>query len=197
MAHSKTNGGRFRSTAEREADYLFIEPLYARGVSMREIARRMNDDRPYSLTFQQIAKDVRVILGRWQASCIKDIDELRSAELMRLSVMESEAWAAWEQSKTTAENTTTSQESGGLGGTKTKAEIKRIKREPDPRYLDIVRYCIDKRCKMLGLDAPVKLAQTTPDGRHAAAGVLSVDEILIRYAGVLSGESEDNQQAAQ
>lgn len=158
---------------------------------MREIARRLKAERDYELSHQQIAKDVAVILKRWRETCVADLDDLRSAELVRIAAMEAEAWGAWERSKAMHENTSTEQTESAKDGRKTRAAIHKVQRDPDPRYLQIVQYCIEKRCKLLGLDAPAKFAATTPDGKGESRATLSVSQLLDRYAAALEETAEN------
>jgi hypothetical protein len=39
----------------------------------------------------------------------------------------------------------------------------------EPRFLQGVMTCINKRCDILGLNAPMKIAETTPDGKIPAS----------------------------
>src|SRR5262249_24223213 len=76
---------------------------------------------------------------------------------------EREYWAAWEASKKEREITTTEQLTGG-DGDRLKAVVRKEQQTGDPRYLAGVQSCIEQRCKLLGLNAPVETRLTGQDG---------------------------------
>ena len=83
----------------------------------------------------QVSYDLKRIQKRWQTECIEAISQGKARELARIDELERTYWGAWFNS--------------------TKA------RKDNPAFLQGVMTCIDKRCKLLGLDAPIK---TEDDG---------------------------------
>ena len=77
---------------------------------------------------QQISYDLRIIRKRWQKSAIRDFDMHRAEELAKIDNLEMEYWRAWKSGA--PEDQRASQ------------------------YLSGVMACIDRRCKLLGIDAP-------------------------------------------
>lgn len=147
-----------RIKPQREQDLLFIERLYVQGRSQREIAAMLSRERPYTLSHKTIGRDIHEILARWRAEMLRGIDELKAAELARLNRMEREAWDAWERSCQIKERTLSEQKQGTAAGQR--AQLTREQQTGDPRYLQIVQWCITKRCAILGLDAPTQVQQT-------------------------------------
>lgn len=142
-----------RSGFQREADYERITSLYLRGWRQADIAAELG------LTQQQVSYDLRVVQKRWRESTTMDLDEAKQKELSRIDELEREFWAAWESSK--AERTKARQESDGTKDKSGKAVIKKSsmekeQRDGNPAFLQGVLSCIDRRCKLLGLDAPEK-----------------------------------------
>ena len=84
---------------------------------------------------------------------------------MKVDRLEREYWAAWEASKEERQTTTTEQ-TADAEAERLKADIRKKERTGDPRYLAGVERCIAKRCGILGLNAPHKVAPTTPDGER-------------------------------
>ena len=72
-------------------------------------------------------------------SSVSDFNQRKAEELAKIDNVEREAWVAWTTSK----------------GNQTPAG--------DPRFLQNVQWCIQKRCKILGLDAAEKLMLTSSD----------------------------------
>ena len=144
-----------RTDFQREADYVQITELYLRGKRQSEIAPLLN------LSQGMISNDLKVIQRRWRESTTMNLDEAKAKELARLDELEREFWAAWEASK--GERTQARQEKNNAGAT-VKASMTKEQRDGNPAFLTGVLNCIDRRCKLLGLDAPTKseLAVTQP-----------------------------------
>lgn len=97
-----------------------------------------------------VSRDIKEILTEWRESAIRDFDEARQIELNRLFKIENEMWAAWEKSKLDATSETEETSAAGV-----KLTIKKERQFGDPRYLQLALQCLDKRCKLLGLDQNV------------------------------------------
>ena len=137
-----------------------IAGLFLQGVKRQfELARRLGVDR------STVSRDLKVLNARWKEAAVRDLDAAKGQELDRLDRLEREYWEAWEKSKGPHEVTTTEQSTGG-DGERTRAAIRTEEQHGDPRYLEGVRWCVSKRCELLGLNAPQKVAPTTPDGRE-------------------------------
>ena len=142
-----------RSQFQREADYERITSLYLRGWRQADIAAELG------LTQQQVSYDLRTIQKRWRESTTMNLDEAKQKELSRIDELEREFWAAWESSKT--ERTKARQETDGTKDRSGKPIVKKSsmekeQRDGNPAFLQGVLSCIDRRCKLLGLDAPEK-----------------------------------------
>lgn len=83
------------------------------------------------LSQQQIHYDLKRIRAAWLESALQDFDSKRAKELARLDHLETVAWTSFDKSS-----------EDGPG---------------DKRFLDVVHKCIERRCKLFGLDAPDKI----------------------------------------
>ena len=115
-----------------------------------------------SVSQTTVCHDLKAIRKEWRESSIRDFDEARERELCKLDLLEGEAWAAWQRSQEPAESTRVTQDGSGKVAQK-------IVQHPigDPRFLDQVLKCIAARRALLGLDAPTRIAPTSPDGETA------------------------------
>ena len=59
---------------------------------------------------------------------------------------------------------------GQIVGTKVKEVKRREGQSGNPSFLAGVQWCINKRCEILGLDAPKKIAPTDPSGQNEFSG---------------------------
>ncbi len=132
--------GPKRSRDQRDQDLVVIAELYLKGKSQAEIAGNIGQIRDYTLSQQQISGDLRTIRKRWLESSIRDFDAQRAQELAKIDYLELTYWDSWEQSTKDSVNA--------------------------PKFLAGVQWCINKRCEVLGLNAPAKVAPTDPSGRR-------------------------------
>lgn len=137
--------GPKRTEFEREAQLVEIKDWYLRGETQMSIAAKL------SLSQSQISRDISTIQRRWRESSLVDINEARQRELERIDTLEREYWAAWEASKGEQQRSTASK----MGDT-ARAQITKCESAGDPRFLAGVQWCVEQRCKILGLLAAVK-----------------------------------------
>jgi hypothetical protein len=135
-----------------EARRTEVARRYLRGEMQAEIAR------DYGVNQAQISRDLAVIRAAWLASAIRDFDTARAEELAKIDAVEAEYWLAWERSKKDKEIAV--QETDGTQDERTKrprikkAYLRKEGQSGNPAYLAGVLSCIERRCKILGLDAP-------------------------------------------
>jgi len=142
-----------RTKFQRESDYERTTSLYLRGISQSRIAVEIG------VTQSQISHDISTIQKRWRESSVMNLDEAKQRELSRIDELEREYWQAWQDSK--LERSKARQETGGKKDKDgkpvvTKASLEKQQRDGNPVFLSGVMACIDRRCKLLGLDAPEK-----------------------------------------
>lgn len=140
------SGKRKRKEVGIEQRREAVSRMYRRGIAQWKIAQK------FGVTQQTISIDLKTIREQWRESAIRDFDSHREEQLAKLDEIEREAWNAWQQSKQDAITHV-----GGISADKTVDKTTTAKQVGDPRYLQIVKDCIERRCKMLGLDAPEKI----------------------------------------
>lgn len=138
-------------------DRVEIATLYLQGKLQFEIAQILSTDqaRGYTLTQQTISRDLKMIQRDWQRSTIVKFDEARAQELAKIDNLEREYWKAWERSKTEKKHS----EKEKTEGVQLK-EVTRVEKWEligDHRFLEGVQWCINRRCELLGLDAPKRM----------------------------------------
>ena len=123
-------------------------------------AKCVNPDtgKPWSTAI--IKSDVDHLVARWREEALRDISQAKAEELAKLDELEREAWAAWHRGIGRKQVRTT--KIGGKEGGEVSLRTEVL--NGDPRYLGIVLDCQQRRAKILGLDAPQKIAPTNPEG---------------------------------
>jgi hypothetical protein len=142
-----------RSEYQRESDLVEINRLYLRGDTQMSIAEKL------ALSQSQISRDLATIQRRWRESSIVDLNEAKQRELARIDELEREYWQAWQASRGEQQRSTASKT-----GEVNRAQITKYESAGDPRFLQGVQWCVEQRCKILGLLAAVKNEVSGQDG---------------------------------
>jgi hypothetical protein len=140
-----------------------VAEMYARAMTQGDIARHLGVHQ------STVSRDLEEIRAEWRVSRPKAFEDRVLDELARLDALERTYWLAWERSTKDAETRTAKTvetDWPGKAGNRDKASRKEAsKREVgkvgDPRYLDGVYRCINRRIELLGLDAPKRLDVTS------------------------------------
>lgn len=125
------------------ADRQTIAERYLRGEQQSEIARDLG------ISQQQVSYDLKAIRAAWLASAVRDFDTAKAQELAKIDTVEHEYWLAWERSQKDKE--IEFDESGSKGF---KSGKRREGQAGNPAFLAGILTCIERRCAILGLDAP-------------------------------------------
>lgn len=145
--------GRRKNSKERQHQLAAVSALYLKGMLQYEIAEQLG------ITKAQITYDIKKLQAQWIESSLVNIDAVRQRELAKIDALEREYWDAWQNSKGTHEVKITAKEQE-----KIKASLRSEELSGNPQFLTGVQWCIEQRCKILGLNAPKKIAETDPFG---------------------------------
>lgn len=160
---NKRTGGK-RTAEQREADMRFCTDLFVRGYAYREIANKLNEHNlkngmRYTLSCVSIHNDIKQVLAEWKKENMDAIGDHVALELKKLDMIEVELWEAWERSKGGKRKTRIT--GGSLqGGSVRGGELESRQLEDsngDPRYIDLLLKVQERRAKLLGYNAPVKV----------------------------------------
>ncbi|MFA5378937.1 MAG: hypothetical protein WC455_24500 [Dehalococcoidia bacterium] len=175
-----------RTKAQREKDLERIAELYLHGWRQSDIAVDLD------VTQQTISNDLQELYRRWQNRATTSIDAAKARELARIDELERTYWAEWVASKEERQSTTTKRIQRPAEDKKDQlaqkpmtlrdeATIHKEGRLGDPRYLAGVQWCIERRCTILGINAPIKGELTGADGgpiQHEHLGTISLVEVV-------------------
>ncbi len=134
-----------RTKAKVLSDRMEVARLYLEGKYQHEIAEILG------VSQQQVSYDLKEIQLTWQDMSVAQLTELKARELARIDNLERTYWQAWEKSQQPKETTSTAKE-----GEKVKVGKRSEQRNGNPQFLQGVQWCIERRIKLLGLDAPVR-----------------------------------------
>jgi hypothetical protein len=109
------------------------------------------------LSTPTVSRDLQHLYKEWQESSLVDIDKAKSQELAKVDRLEREYWQAWERSCKDAETMRQEGSKKKDGKVEPDKVVKTAKGQAgDSRFLAGIQWCINKRCELLGLDAPEK-----------------------------------------
>lgn len=136
---------------EREYNIQRTAELYLQGRPYRDIADDLGVSHP------TVVEYVRTLEKRWRERADIDFALQRAKELEKLDLLEKTFWQAWERSLIESSKTVLeAQPDRTVQNGAMKATKQRHTKEStvgDPRFLDGVFKCIDRRIKLFGIDA--------------------------------------------
>jgi hypothetical protein len=156
---------------EREELLNVVADLYLQGYSYRQIADQVAANSTRTISQQTAFNYVKKLKAEWLSNRLEKIDEMKAVELVRINKLEQEYWKAWYKSISKSIKTTTKKKvkPGGASGVDEKGDIYAIPEvldednsvteynpNGDPRFLFGVQWCIQMRCRILGIEAPVE-----------------------------------------
>lgn len=186
-----------RTTIEKERDYHFITNLYLKRYSLRSIAKMLCEHvgNPKYLSFKTIQNDLHVIMDRWREESITDIDKAKQTELNAINRLEQEYWKAWEKSiedyekKSKKLKGTLSKEGGKSNPSEQEIATTEMISMGNPAYLAGIERCIERRCKILGIDAPSKMDVTS--GGKEIKSITSIEVVHVLKEDLERSANED------
>ena len=152
-----------RTEAQRDVDReLIVDLVLHQHMFQADIAIRLNErkDIKYKLSQQMVSFNLRQIQKKWIRETAMVIDAYKAEQLQKIDQLELEYWAAWYKSCSVRQRQRV--EKASLGGGKTRLRKVSTTYTPvgNPRFLKGVQWCIEMRCKILGLYASLEAKQS-------------------------------------
>jgi hypothetical protein len=136
-----------RTRFQRELDLACITKMHLEGRSQYEIAAELNLSQP------AICRDLAEVRRRWREASLIDINEAKQRELARIDLLEREYWQAWERSQEDMIKTHSARDDREGD----RVSVTREPRDGNPAFLSGVQWCVEQRCKILGIYEVAKL----------------------------------------
>jgi predicted transcriptional regulator len=157
-----------------------VAELYLAGLTQWETAEKLG------VVQSTVSKDLAVIRGEWLASALQDFDARKAEELAKVDRLERVALDAWERSCRDAVSVATTTGRTDKEGAPLPDQVTTtVKGQAgDPRFLERVAWCVNKRCEILGLDSPKRLSPVNPDGTPFKVYVGGFDPMEVLGPGV-------------
>lgn len=156
-----------RSKLKIAKDQELTARLYLQGKTLLEIAEATGNN------VGVVNKDLTVLKQRWQKSAMEAMDARVSVAAARVSRIYNEAWAAFEESR--KQKVSLTQKVRDDGAEQVKESSRKVEEQyGDPLFLELALRCIERTCKIFGVDGPIKLDVT----QENKSGVLVVPGII-------------------
>jgi hypothetical protein len=133
-----------RTKLERERDLQKISQEYLRGKTQQEMAQL------FGVSQAQVSYDLKVLKRRWFKASLLNMAEAKARELAKIDALERKYAEAWERSLKDKETKTAEKTTAGPAG-RTRAVSRQEERDGNPAFLAGIQWCIEQRCKILGL----------------------------------------------
>lgn len=104
------------------------------------------------VTQQLISYYLKKLQKNWMALADTKFDQAKAVELAKIDNLERTYWLAWERSLKPVKVKESAKD-----GDVASAGVKEYDTQGEKKFLDGVQWCIEKRCEILGLDAPKRL----------------------------------------
>jgi predicted transcriptional regulator len=150
--------GRRRCAAEIARDRRRIADLYLQGWLQVEIGEEVG------VSQATVSRDLKALQEEWLQSALVDFDKAKARELARIDRLEREYWRAWVRSVEDKEVEVQEKVEAGEKQGRLKVSLRREGQAGDARFLAGVQWCIEQRCQILRLYAPVDV-DLKSDGR--------------------------------
>jgi hypothetical protein len=170
--------GRPRNQAEIIRDRYEIARLYLKGELQADIASRLG------INQSTVSRDLTFLHKQWIKAAEVNFSEAVAVELQKINNLEIEYWQAWERSMQIKESSTAKVISDS-SGERNEAGTKQEQMIGDEKFLAGVRWCIDRRLKLFGLDAPIKI-----DWRQTLPADMDANEVEQEFLNILRQAAE-------
>lgn len=160
---------------------LKVANLYLQGWAQFKIAQEVRVD-PAT-----ISRDLQAIQVEWLAKSVEAIEKKKAEELAKIDQLERTYWESWERSLEALKSKIVKGRKSQTGKRAQDIEqtLKEEERVGDPRFLVGVQWCIEKRMKIFGLEAPQKIAPTDPTGEKSYQ-LMDENELAKRFMAILN-----------
>jgi len=144
-----------------------IARRYLRGDKQTDIAADLG------VSQQTISVDLKAIRKAWLESSLRDFDEMKAQELAKIDQLEVTYWEAWDKSLQDVTEQTQYANSDREGNPVPERAVINVRTGlGDNRWLEGVKWCIDKRLKILGMET--NRVDVTSAGKQLQTGIVTV-----------------------
>lgn len=184
------SGPKGAAKLRKEHRKAVVAEMYVTGKTFFDIGQKLG------VSKVTIHKDMLENRQEWREARLNCTEQWTDEQLVKLDRLEAAAWDGWERSHGVHQKTTveTIQSDGDEDdGIRQKHTVVDNPIAGDARFLDVILRVIQRRCAILGIDAPEKIEDVTP--RRPVLVEIETQEEAITFREFLDAqnpESENN-----
>ena len=152
-----------RSQAQMDADAVFIEKYLLEGYTLREVAQRIAETRPYTLSQQMISLVHQKLKAQWRDEAMASIDERVAKMLKRFDKRRKELEKAWRRSQKDFESRIERQDADGENSYELRVE----QRDGQVAFQNALSDLDRQEAELMGMNKPRKTALTDVEGKES------------------------------
>lgn len=144
------------AAARKEGWKKLIVDLYMKGHSQKDCARIAEEKTGHPFGNTAVTNYINEAIGYWQESRQSMIENHKAIELEKINRLELAYWEGWERSclmvKSKSKIKRKEEDSKKMALHEVRDDEKPS--QGDPRFLNGIQWCVDKRCTILGIEVP-------------------------------------------
>ena len=171
----KKSAWMLRKQFEKTELMVEVIKMYLRGHARTYIADTLKTTR------DQVSKYIKEAESLWMSEIVRDMDALKAKELEQINLVQAAAWDQFERSTSPYLEDVKEETDGDKQSTRQRRTRRRGYAKP--AFLQIILNCVEKRCKLLGLNeeevaeqAATKVIEIIVTDRSQVPAIISYDE---------------------
>lgn len=169
--------------ARRERWKNMAVDLYLKGNSQPKVRELMRDATGgHSFSIVTINKYINDSVREWVEQKNDLISTYKAIELEKINKIEQTAWEAWDRSIGAIVTISSKKEKTDSGGMAVVHKNEQEKQSPgDPRFLTVMQWCVEQRCKILGMEIQnpgVQIINNTSSSANSGS-VTNINRVVV------------------
>ncbi len=122
-----------------------VSEAYLRGDTQWQIANALE------INQSTVSTDLKAIRDEWLASAVENVDQIKARELAKIDHLERQYQQAWQRSCQPKKTKERKKHINADGAKDTGNVLRSEMRDGNPKFLDGVMKCIERRCQIFGI----------------------------------------------
>jgi hypothetical protein len=173
--------------------------LYLKGYSQDKVTELMKEATGgHSFSNKTINQYIQKAVKSWQQSKDEMISTWKAEQLEKINLLETTYWEAWQKSLLTVKTNSKKQtktEAGGMSLAEKREQERQSQGEV--RFLQGIQWCIEQRCKILGVEVPPAVLINNTNNNVAVSSNVSVSNRTVIFNGRTIRTSQEIKEAEE
>lgn len=169
---AKAKQANHRTEDQREVCRRDAAKLYCKGWTLADISKWLGETHGIRISVTQVSLDLKYVREQWRKEYAADVHDLRLRELQRIDHLESTYWEGYERSLRAREKKQKERKTAPPAGKPKgmpsvlheRMQVTTEETDGNTRWLEGIRWCIEQRCRLLGVNAPTRVELAGSEG---------------------------------